>query len=798
MTVARLFHNATLLPSGKVLVAGGYDLANYLQTAERYDPVTNTWSAASSMATPRSASTATLLPSGKVLIAGGDGPATATGAAEFYDPILDTWSSGGTMSAPRGRHTATVLPGGKVLVTGGENNSIPLSGAELYDPIENNWSPAGSMATARFWHTATLLPDGAVLVVGGYPTLPSAELYDPIADAWVASSGSKTNGRFSHTATLLSSGRVFVAGGGELRTAEIYDPAPVGSRWTPVASMAYAGGALRMTLLANGKVLATGVYNLGGYQPKAELYDPATDAWTSVPNMLNSASSGHSSTLLQSGKVLIAGGAVGAAEVYNPDTNSWSPGGALSRPRALHTATLLLNGKVLITGGLDGGEYLLSAELYDPATNIWTSAGSMGSARVLHTATLLSSGRVLVAGSFFQGSGYLATAEIYDPATNSWTPATSMSSARGEHTAVVLASGKVLAVGGYNGGSPLATAELYDPIANSWSAAGSLVTARMWHTMSALPGGRVLAAGGVDSLSNNSNLRSVELYDPVANTWSSAVGMGIARTQAKSVLLTNGKLLVAGGHNDTGDLASTELYGACDGDNDGDCFVDLAPLSHLGPANASASMDNCPLVANPSQQNADGNFTNQTPPSTQDDKTWPMSDAAGDACDSDDDNDGLIDAAEASGAACNGISSDPVLRDTDGDRVLDGAECVLGTSPASAGSKPTPAQCGPNTDTDGDRLSDRAEVCGYNTSITNADSDGDKAIDGARDGCEAASVNGDRAVNSGDQLLVAKEIARQISQTLRIVSMDLNKDGGVNSGDQLMMVGFISVLGSCP
>ncbi len=67
-----------------------------------------------------------------------------------------------------------------------------------------------------------------------------------------------------------------------------------------------------------------------------------------------------------------------------------------------------------------------------------------------------------------------------------------------------------------------------------------------------------------------------------------------------------------------------------------------------------------------------------------------------------------------------------------------------------------------------------------------------------KDGCEAASVNNDRAVNSADQLLVALEIAREVNQTLRIVNMDINKDGGVNSGDQLLMVGFISVLGSCP
>ena len=67
-----------------------------------------------------------------------------------------------------------------------------------------------------------------------------------------------------------------------------------------------------------------------------------------------------------------------------------------------------------------------------------------------------------------------------------------------------------------------------------------------------------------------------------------------------------------------------------------------------------------------------------------------------------------------------------------------------------------------------------------------------------KDGCEAASLNNDRVVNSADQLLLVLEIIREIDQTLRLVSMDINKDGGVNSGDQLMMAGFIAIGGSCP
>jgi V8-like Glu-specific endopeptidase len=223
-------------------------------------------------------------------------------------------------------------------------------------------------------------------------------------------------------------------------------------------------------------------------------------------------------------------------------------------------------------------------------------------------------------------------------------------------------------------------------------------------------------------------------------------------------------------------------------------------------------LDNCAVVANANQANADRNFIDQTPPSTKDDNTWPNSDASGDACDTDDDNDGILDTAEAAGCNASGPLSS-TNRDTDGDRVLDGAECLLGTNPALASSKPTAAACaaflgvGVSVDTDGDRLFDRVEFCGYNTDRLLLDTDGDQdatplnanpAVNLIRDGCEAASLNNDRVVNSADQLLIALEIAREIDQTLRLVSMDINKDGGVNSGDQLLMVGFITVLGSCP
>jgi hypothetical protein len=165
-------------------VAGGMQgfLESSTDSADLYDPDTGTWSPACSMATGRYFHTATLLLNGKVLVAGGaqSGPGSdAMASAELYDPDTDTWSPAGSMAHPRASHTATLLPDGKVLVAGGDIGAG--TSAELYDPETDTWSPTGSMAEDRSSHTATLLPDALVLVTGGEQGSPlsksSAELY---------------------------------------------------------------------------------------------------------------------------------------------------------------------------------------------------------------------------------------------------------------------------------------------------------------------------------------------------------------------------------------------------------------------------------------------------------------------------------------------------------------------------------------------------------------------------------------------------------------------------------------------
>jgi hypothetical protein len=197
----------------------------------------NTWSRAADLITPRDSFIATLLPNGKVLVAGGEsldgfGGGSVLQSSELYDPASNTWSATGNLPAKTVSFSGSLLPNGKVLISGGDDGVTTLASAALYDPDSGTWRATTSLNTARYFHTSTLLPNGLVLVSGGNDRSAGyrlgGELYDYAAGSWSAT-GSLTTARRSHTATLLPNGQVLVTGGvngsAVLGTSELYDPA---------------------------------------------------------------------------------------------------------------------------------------------------------------------------------------------------------------------------------------------------------------------------------------------------------------------------------------------------------------------------------------------------------------------------------------------------------------------------------------------------------------------------------------------------------------------------------------------
>lgn len=306
LNVPRAFFTATGLGwsgEGHVLVAGGRIAGAELAataTAERFDPRTRRWTMASPMTVPRASACAALLPSGKVLVAGGSG--TVANTAEVYDPASDSWVPVATrMAVGHDQSACLVLPSGKVLVIGGLNQggSESTAVAELYDPDTGAFTTTGPMATARYRHTATLLADGSVLVAGGCTggspcaeTTPTAELYDPQRGTWSAA-GSLPVGVFGHTATVLDS-KVLLVGGCQSDErcgpwgAGAGSPEPGASLYDPSTGLFSAVGQMATGRVGHVAFLDwPEVRVLGGIGRGAttEVFDPSTGSWEAGPAM---------------------------------------------------------------------------------------------------------------------------------------------------------------------------------------------------------------------------------------------------------------------------------------------------------------------------------------------------------------------------------------------------------------------------------------------------------------------------------------------------------------------------------
>jgi len=343
-------------------------------------------------------------------------------------------------------------------------------------------------------------------------------------------------------------------------------PRPNGVFSTTGSMITPRSGSSTSTLLADGRVLATGGSDVPDAISAAEIYDPATGQWTKTGSMVKGHSY-HTATLLKDGRVLIVGGCDTntTAEMYDPATGKFSPLGkvALDYP-CDSTATLLNDGRVLIAGGygrdVDPASKL--ADLFDPATGKFTRTGSLHTARSHAQAVLLPDGRVLVIGGQQGVSAAgrsdevdLASSEIYDPATGKFSDAAKMETPRTDFSATLLTSGKVLVAGGGDvnvAGFGLGSAELYDPTTDKFSPTGSMTHSRInptesgeWTSLSTSPlaDGRVLFVGGTGGAET-----TAEIYDPATGKFSATTSPSKDQIPygLPAVTLKDGRVLMPG------------------------------------------------------------------------------------------------------------------------------------------------------------------------------------------------------------------------------------------------------------
>jgi fibronectin type 3 domain-containing protein len=323
--------------------------------------------------------------------------------------------------------------------------------------------------------------------------------------------------------------------------------------WAAAAPLPQATQHAKAVRLDDGRVLLAGGQNTANASvilSSAAIYDAGADAWTPVPNMA-SRRLGFALAKLPDGRVLAVGGNSTASvyhassEIYDPATNLWTtPASALSRARSSFGAATLLDGRMFVAGGYDGTARA-DADLFDPATGSWTARAPLPVARTAVELLTLPDGRVLASGGILAGSAETAQTDIWDPVANTWTTVASMGTARYAHRLALLPGNRVLALGGAGSGSIFSSAEVYDVAANSWTPVGAMSAARYNAAVERL-GGKVVAVGGLLTGGVNATA-SADAFDPATNAWSALAAMSSARFETALVRLGDGRLLAAGG-----------------------------------------------------------------------------------------------------------------------------------------------------------------------------------------------------------------------------------------------------------
>jgi len=646
MIQGRYNYTLTVLMSGKILAAGGehYDPYNpTLGNAEIYDPDAGTWTQTGTLSHPVSQHTATLLPDGRVLVAGGYIRGLGgMNYAQIYNPDTGQWNAVSNMSYGRMGHTAVLLPGNKVLVAGGVSQNSP---AEIYDVANDTWTETKPPMRSHSADTAVLLPSGDVLVAGSQ----GSEIYNSGSNTWFLTAPMQQP-RDNYVAALLPDGDVLAAGEGS--SVEIYKPrsAPPVFSVISIAPNVVSGDSAKISIHGTGLAAITTVKLTGAGQPDimavVRFVTPnhivcdldisnAVSGWRDIsivtadgtvtlahalaiapsivsitPNTASNSAdidmveiegtgfmegatvklakagqpdiTASNVTVLASNLIVCSLPITGTADgewdvaVVNPNGLSatlargiriggyWLPVASMPQPRQQHTATLLADGKLLVAGGWGDVWAYAASVIYDPAADGWTDTGAMSVGRYEQSAVLLTNGDVLVSGGWDENGNLVAPAEIYNSTAGVWSIAGSMTTPRASHTTTLLPDGKVLTVGGYDAnGNAITSSELYDPATGVWTSTGPIAHARYRHTASLLPNGKVMICGGTAAASPwpSTAMSSAELYDPTTGSWSDIASMYGDRTKHAATLLADGKVLVDGGNDMHSDiLNSAEVY----------------------------------------------------------------------------------------------------------------------------------------------------------------------------------------------------------------------------------------------
>ncbi|MCZ6691802.1 MAG: kelch repeat-containing protein [Planctomycetota bacterium] len=448
-------------------------------------------------------------------------------------------SAGGVPVQFRDRQTATRLPGGLVLVAGGVDSlGATLRTAEVFDPATGTYTLTGMMGVERESHRAVALDDGRVVLIGGQNMtgfLDDGEVFSIATDTFTPIAGTLCDPKIDFTATLLGDDRVLIAGGyntttGDLMSVDLFTPTSPGTGGSLAAGVTTLFRTRRghaAVLLQTGAVLLAGGAEMGGLPAPGEIYDPAlgtvqTQAAMDQIRFFGAAAIlGDGTVAISGGRDAIAGTALVAAEIYDPTMDLFAPITLATPPpptaRELGNAHPTLAGGAVFLGGTDGTQGIFTADVY----------------------VVFPLGDCATANAFCQSPGTMASARAYT-------------------VSGPLYDGSIYVSGG---GSP---AEIYVSPGlrggENFTREAVMSTTRAEHTATTLPGGNILIAGGDDGISPDA-LDTAEVFDRVTETVMPAgVALNQGRWRHTATLLHDGTVLLAGGEDASGAIGSLEVY----------------------------------------------------------------------------------------------------------------------------------------------------------------------------------------------------------------------------------------------
>ncbi|HEY0587010.1 MAG TPA: kelch repeat-containing protein [Pseudoduganella sp.] len=322
MTVPRMFHQASTLPDGRILLTGGVAAtpsATIYASTEIYDPATGQFTPASPMLMPRRSHAAVALLDGRILVAGGMSTnGNYTNTAEIFDPATGQWSMTGAMNTTRADAAALLLNDGRVMLLDKRSNGLE---ADVFNPSTGLFTRTGPMVERAYDSGLVVLPDGRVLKMGG------------------------------------------LASDGYSRNAELWDPAT--NQWSATGRMNEPRNTLQPVVLGNGTVLVAGGRREWSHS-STEIYDPASGQFSTSATMPTGFEP-KSAKLLPSGDIVYTADWTRQLMRYQAATGTWNLTGPQRKISRDNAVARLPDGRVLITGGAELNEGTSYAAIWEPA-----------------------------------------------------------------------------------------------------------------------------------------------------------------------------------------------------------------------------------------------------------------------------------------------------------------------------------------------------------------------------------------------------------------------------------------------